>query len=149
MVRSKIHLRGRAGGIGVDRRDRCRQVRRAAESRPRACALQHSGSGGTSASVRLVLLRKRQSSGVCSVSPEDLRGVEWFDDVELVARSRVARGVLPALAIDCDGRGVRRSGSARRNGAITEQPVREGELHVEVRPRRLVLHDPRRGLAAR
>ena len=93
--------------------------------------------------------RRGKPARVRPVPPADLRRVERLDDVQFLARSRVARGFLPAGASHRDGRQLRRAGAAGRDGEVARKPVRECELHVHVRPRYRVVHHQGLRLAAR
>src|SRR5215471_673404 len=122
-MRSNLCFRIRADFFRADRRECGRSLRRAPESRPRAGTVQRRRGGEASPSLRFLLLRERKSPGVRSVPPADLRRVEWIDDVEFVARSRVARRVLPAVATDRDGWDMWHSHASRRYRTVENQPL--------------------------
>ena len=89
--------------------------RRSAQPDPGGGALRHRRGAGLPAALRGVLADPEPPRPVPDLPPEDLRRVERLDDVELLARSGLARRLPAAVARGVDQRRVRHARAARRH----------------------------------
>ncbi len=98
-----------------------------AQPHPGGRPLHHRRGPGLPASLRGVLADAEPPRAVRELPPEDLRRVERLHDVQLLARSGLARGVPAARARDVDRRRLRHPGTrptARRRPPTTPSPKR-------------------------